>query len=87
MMLQYVEFSGGDEDDLDDPPLNGLDLRLPNPNADKANSQHGKSLELLLAAKNKRILEELTKFRVHAYISITVHPLLTCSFYRFYMGN
>lgn len=39
-------------------------IHLPNPNADKANAQHGKSLEALLATKNKRILEELTKFRV-----------------------
>jgi homeobox protein cut-like len=61
-----VEFAGGEEDDLDDPHPNGLDLRLPDPNADKANSQQGKSLEILLAAKNKRILEELTKFRVYA---------------------
>ena len=61
---QYVEFAGGDADDLDDPHPNGLDLHLPNPNADKANAQQGKSLEVLLAAKNKRILEELTKFRV-----------------------
>lgn len=41
-----------------------LGLHLPSPNADKANAQRGKSLEVLLATKNKRILEELTKFRV-----------------------
>jgi homeobox protein cut-like len=63
-----VEFAGGDVDDLDDPHPNGLDLRLPDPNADKANSQQGRSLETLLAAKNKRILEELTKFRVHTFL-------------------
>jgi homeobox protein cut-like len=39
-------------------------LHLPNPNADKANNQEGKSLEALLATKNKRLQEELTKFRV-----------------------
>ena len=43
-------------------------MRLPDPNADKAAQQHGKSLEALLAAKNKRILEELTKFRVRLYL-------------------
>ena len=37
---------------------------MPNPNAEKANAQRGKSLEVLLASKNKRILEQLTKFRV-----------------------
>ena len=41
-----------------------LGLRLPNPNADKANTHGGKSLEVLLALKNKKILEELTRFRV-----------------------
>lgn len=41
-----------------------LGLHLPNPNADKANAQNGKSLEVLLAVKNKKILEELTRFRV-----------------------
>ncbi|KAF9230537.1 CASP C terminal-domain-containing protein [Melanogaster broomeanus] len=39
-------------------------LTPPGPNADKANAQHGKSLEVLLASKNKRILEELTRFRI-----------------------
>jgi hypothetical protein len=42
----------------------GLGLHLPNPNATKANDKQGNSLEALLATKNKRILEELTKFRV-----------------------
>ncbi|KIJ49673.1 hypothetical protein M422DRAFT_246745 [Sphaerobolus stellatus SS14] len=63
-IMKYVEFAGGDDDDWDDAQTTGYDLQLPDPNADKANSQHGKSLETLLAAKNKRILEELTKFRV-----------------------
>jgi homeobox protein cut-like len=47
--------------------MNGYDtgVHLPNPNADKANAQQGKSLEALLATKSKRIQEELTKFRVH----------------------
>lgn len=57
----------GDEDlHADEVTLNGdaLGLRLPNPNAEKANAQQGKPLEVLLATKNKRILEELTKFRV-----------------------
>lgn len=70
-MGQYVEFSGFDDtEDGADPLLprsdstDALGLHLPNPNADKANAQRGKSLEVLLASKNKRILEELTKFRV-----------------------
>ena len=56
---QFVEFSGGDADDDED-----AGLRLPDPNADKANQQPARSLESLLMAKNKRILEELTRFRV-----------------------
>jgi homeobox protein cut-like len=43
---------------------NSLGLQLPNPNAAKANSQQANSLEALLAAKNKRIMDELAKFRV-----------------------
>lgn len=43
---------------------NELGLQLPNPNASKANA-HQDSLEVLLATKNKRIQDELTKFRVH----------------------
>jgi hypothetical protein len=52
-----------------------LGLRLPDPNAEKANAHQGKSLEVLLASKNKRILEELTKFRVrhhdHSFFAIS----------------
>jgi homeobox protein cut-like len=62
-----VEFAGL-EDDTEEggATANGhaLDLHLPDPNAEKANAQEGSSLEVLLAIKNKRILEELTKFRV-----------------------
>ncbi|KAG6866697.1 hypothetical protein C0991_011356 [Blastosporella zonata] len=58
-IMKFVEFAGLDEDaDGDDT------LELPNPNAEKANAQQGSSLEALLATKNKRILEELTKFRI-----------------------
>ncbi|KDQ21701.1 hypothetical protein BOTBODRAFT_211241 [Botryobasidium botryosum FD-172 SS1] len=60
-IMKFVEFSGGDVDDDDG---EGGGLQLPDPNADKANQQPGKSLESLLMAKNKRILEELTKFRI-----------------------
>jgi hypothetical protein len=65
--LQFVEFAGVDEDaDEENGYNNGREngLQLPNPNADKANAQHGRSLETLLATKNKRLLEELTRLRV-----------------------
>jgi homeobox protein cut-like len=62
---QYVEFAGLDEDaDEDGDHGDESGLQLPNPNAQKANAHRGKTLEALLATKNKRILEELTKFRV-----------------------
>ncbi|KXN91033.1 Protein CASP [Leucoagaricus sp. SymC.cos] len=61
-IMKYVEFAG--LEDADDGSADDDDLHLPDPNAEKANSQHGKSLEVLLATKNKRILEELTKFRI-----------------------
>ncbi|PCH43609.1 hypothetical protein WOLCODRAFT_18462 [Wolfiporia cocos MD-104 SS10] len=68
-IMKYVEFAGLDEDeDSEGYDVNGssdaLGLQLPDPNADKANAQRGRSLEVLLATKNKRILEELTKFRI-----------------------
>ncbi|VDC06952.1 unnamed protein product [Peniophora sp. CBMAI 1063] len=70
-IMKYVEFAGleGDLDDdegyevSEDGPLSPS-LQLPNPNATKSNAQHGSSLEALLAAKNKRILDELAKFRI-----------------------
>ncbi|EIN11891.1 hypothetical protein PUNSTDRAFT_99194 [Punctularia strigosozonata HHB-11173 SS5] len=77
-IMKYVEFAGledvdeetsGSEEgyDVDEPATatsaNGHGVRLPNPNAEKANAQRGKSLEALLAIKNKRIQEELTKLR------------------------
>ncbi|GBE81022.1 CASP C terminal-domain-containing protein [Sparassis latifolia] len=67
-VMKYVEFGGLEEDDDFDGTASGngdaLGLHLPDPNAEKANAQRGKSLEVLLATKNKRILEELTKFRI-----------------------
>jgi homeobox protein cut-like len=54
---EYVEFAGTDFADDDD-------VRLPDPNADVANKELGKSLENLLVSKNRRLLEELTKLRV-----------------------
>jgi homeobox protein cut-like len=39
-------------------------VRLPDPNADVANKELGRSLENLLVSKNRRLLDELTKLRV-----------------------
>ncbi|PBK91487.1 hypothetical protein ARMGADRAFT_1106045 [Armillaria gallica] len=66
-IMKYVEFAGFDDDIDEDGDQNDgyeVGLQLPNPNADKTNAQQGKSLEALLATKNKRLLEELTKFRI-----------------------
>ncbi|KAK0225921.1 CASP C terminal-domain-containing protein [Armillaria fumosa] len=66
-IMKYVEFAGFDDDiDEDGEQIDGYEvgLQLPNPNADKTNAQQGKSLEALLTTKNKRLLEELTKFRI-----------------------
>ncbi|KAF4620628.1 hypothetical protein D9613_000431 [Agrocybe pediades] len=65
-IMKYVEFSGFDADDDEESMLpNGSDeaWHLPSPNPIK-NSREGKSLETLLASKNKRLQEELTKLRV-----------------------
>ncbi|QRV79542.1 hypothetical protein RhiJN_07557 [Ceratobasidium sp. AG-Ba] len=53
-IMKFVEFG---QDDDDEAPM-------PDPNADKANLQQGQSLEGLLMAKNRKLLEELTKIRV-----------------------
>ncbi|KAI0358369.1 hypothetical protein OH77DRAFT_1494092 [Trametes cingulata] len=80
-IMKFVEFAGleGDDDaDGDDATLNGdaLGLQLPDPNAEKANAQQGKPLEVLLATKNKRILEELTKFRIlHAELETALQSV------------
>ncbi|KAG8752038.1 hypothetical protein FRC14_007407 [Serendipita sp. 396] len=54
-IMKYVEFAGAEDDQ---------DMQLPDPNASKANQQQAKSLETLLATKNRKMLEELTRFRV-----------------------
>ncbi|KIY74451.1 hypothetical protein CYLTODRAFT_416284 [Cylindrobasidium torrendii FP15055 ss-10] len=54
-IMKYVEFAGFD-DDFDH------DVHLPNPNPEK--EEEVKSLEALLALKNKKLLEELTKIRI-----------------------
>ncbi|KII92832.1 hypothetical protein PLICRDRAFT_172872 [Plicaturopsis crispa FD-325 SS-3] len=61
-IMKYVEFAGVDDDAEESDSIDGL--QLPNPNAEKANAHQGNSLEALLATKNRRILEELTKFRI-----------------------
>ncbi|TDL25909.1 hypothetical protein BD410DRAFT_783893 [Rickenella mellea] len=67
-IMKYVEFTGLDEDEGNIASGymagNELGLSLPNPNAEKANAEQNKSLEALLAAKNMRIMEELTKYRI-----------------------
>lgn len=60
-LLQYVEFSGFDEEESS---IEKIHLSLPDPNAGKVIGREGKSLETLLAIKNKRLQEELTKIRV-----------------------
>uniref|UniRef100_D8Q8Q9 Protein CASP n=2 Tax=Schizophyllum commune (strain H4-8 / FGSC 9210) TaxID=578458 RepID=D8Q8Q9_SCHCM len=80
-IMKYVEFAGMEEEDEAEEggaQVNGDDshLSLPNPNADKANARHGKSLEVLLATKNKRILDELAKFRItHAELETTLNSV------------
>ncbi|KAJ6587105.1 CASP C terminal-domain-containing protein, partial [Mycena vulgaris] len=75
-IMKYVEFAGLDEDADEDGEQGGnhdSGLQLPNPNAQKANAQRGKTLEALLATKNKKILEELTKFRIiHAELEASL---------------
>ncbi|KAF7361668.1 Golgi membrane protein [Mycena venus] len=63
-IMKYVEFAGLDED-ADEDGEQG--------EKERANAQRGKTLEALLATKNKRILEELTKFRIiHAELEASL---------------
>lgn len=51
--------------DLDEVTGEAADLvRMPDPNADKANLHRGKPLENLLMAKNRKLQDELTSLRV-----------------------
>ncbi|KAL5485305.1 hypothetical protein ACEPAI_7947 [Sanghuangporus weigelae] len=69
-IMKFVEFGGMDEDDhtADGGYItdgNSLGLALPSPRPTKSTAQQQtSSLEVLLATKNKRIIEELTKLRV-----------------------
>ncbi|KAJ8522451.1 hypothetical protein ONZ45_g966 [Pleurotus djamor] len=74
-IMKFVEFGGFDDgEDAEETPEGEVSdertdsttqtgIQLPNPNADKANAHRGKALEILLAAKNARILGELTNLR------------------------
>ncbi|THH03436.1 hypothetical protein EW145_g6255 [Phellinidium pouzarii] len=67
-IMKYVEFGGMDDDDLinEDGSIgsNHFSVALPSPIPTKSNMhQQNNSLETLLATKNKRIMEELTKSR------------------------
>ena len=67
--MQFVEFSGAnldDETEIDDGSTSNSDsvIRMPDPNADKANQNRGRPLENLLMGKNRKIQEQLTVLRV-----------------------
>ncbi|PPQ89695.1 hypothetical protein CVT25_014096 [Psilocybe cyanescens] len=75
-IMKYVEFSGFDANDEDGALTNGNDhdVYLPSPDAHKTNNREGKSLETLLATKNKRLQEELTKLRIlHGELEDSLH--------------
>jgi homeobox protein cut-like len=65
-LAQYVEFAGLtlDDEDLDDSISVTSSVRMPDPNADKANKARGKPLENLLMSKNRKLQEQLTSLRV-----------------------
>ncbi|KAG8912989.1 hypothetical protein FRC00_003305 [Tulasnella sp. 408] len=70
-IMKFVEFAG-----VDDPEDGSTDVRMPNPNAEKANKQQAQSLESLLMTKNKRLLDEVTRFRImHTELEASVQGL------------
>ncbi|KAK9899091.1 hypothetical protein P389DRAFT_43741 [Cystobasidium minutum MCA 4210] len=79
-IMKYIEFAGAeidndadgamtefaDEEDDFTSSIGGAtsSLRLPNPNAEKANLHHGRPLEGLLMSKNRRLQDGMTRLRV-----------------------
>ncbi|BGP17055.1 hypothetical protein JCM10213_000307 [Rhodosporidiobolus nylandii] len=78
-IMKYVEFTGLDLDEV--PGASGssvadLEVRLPDPNADKA--APGKPLENLLMAKNRKLQDEVTALRVaHDELSLAHQVVFT----------
>ena len=52
-------------------------VRMPDPNADKANSHRGKPLENLLMAKNRKLQDELTNMRVAHEELFAAHRMIS----------
>jgi hypothetical protein len=52
---------------------------MPDPNADKANLQQGQTLEGLLMAKNRKLLEDLTKIRARG--SLWLRPQIKSEYF------
>jgi len=72
-IIKYVEFASLNPEDEDNagyddcsPESSSLNLaiKMPNPNAEKANKQQTKSLETLLISKNRKLQDDLTTLRV-----------------------
>ncbi|PLW23037.1 hypothetical protein PCASD_11030 [Puccinia coronata f. sp. avenae] len=72
-IIKYVEFASLNPEDEDNagyddcsPDSSSLNLaiKMPNPNAEKANKQKTKSLETLLISKNRKLQDDLTTLRV-----------------------
>ncbi|EFP84358.2 uncharacterized protein PGTG_10078 [Puccinia graminis f. sp. tritici CRL 75-36-700-3] len=58
-IIKYVEFASLNPEDEENAAI-----KMPNPNADKANKQKTKSLETLLMSKNRKLQDDLTTLRV-----------------------
>ncbi|KAH9455349.1 hypothetical protein Pst134EA_022819 [Puccinia striiformis f. sp. tritici] len=72
-IIKYVEFAsldpedeenGGCDDCSPDSSSLNIAIKMPNPNAEKANKQKTKSLETLLISKNRKLQDDLTTLRV-----------------------
>ncbi|OAV94748.1 hypothetical protein PTTG_03091 [Puccinia triticina 1-1 BBBD Race 1] len=72
-IIKYVEFASLNPEDEDNagyddcsPDSSSLNIaiKMPNPNAEKANKQKTKSLETLLMSKNRKLQDDLTTLRV-----------------------
>ncbi|ORY89725.1 CASP C terminal-domain-containing protein [Leucosporidium creatinivorum] len=75
-IMKYVEFAGMDLDEVAEDDASEL-VRMPDPNADKANAHRGKPLENLLMGKNRKLQDELTSLRVAHEELFATHRTIT----------
>ncbi|GAA97019.1 uncharacterized protein L969DRAFT_105582 [Mixia osmundae IAM 14324] len=65
-IMKFVEFSSLNDEDFNDAGsmISSMEMRLPNPNADKPGASKARPLEQLLMLKNRKLSDQVTALRV-----------------------